>query len=235
MALLGVPEETRKMLESGSTAYMRPLPGAARMYPETDVLPVMVDTKRWEAVEVPELLTEKIKRVSARFVADYKFNPAFATQVASSEYLPRIERAIGEGINADLAASTIVRVATGLRREGTDIEKLFGQDTDLKILHAVRDGKMAKEAIRDVFLSVASGTTLEAAIAKLAPAVSREELEGIVRKVLADRADFIAQKQKAALGPLMGVVMAGVRGSVDGKVVSEILKKELDALLAKGK
>ena len=35
-----VPEETRKMLESGSTAYMRPLPGAERMYPETDVLPV---------------------------------------------------------------------------------------------------------------------------------------------------------------------------------------------------
>jgi len=27
----------------------------------------------------------------------------------------------------------------------------------------------------------------------------------------------------------MGVVMAEVRGSVDGKVVSEILKKEIDA------
>ncbi|MDD1718687.1 MAG: Glu-tRNA(Gln) amidotransferase subunit GatE, partial [Methanoregulaceae archaeon] len=38
-ALEGVPEETRRMLEGGSTAYMRPLPGAARMYPETDVLP----------------------------------------------------------------------------------------------------------------------------------------------------------------------------------------------------
>ena len=43
MALSGVPEETRKMLEGGSTAYMRPLPGAARMYPETDVLPVIVE------------------------------------------------------------------------------------------------------------------------------------------------------------------------------------------------
>ncbi|OPY37899.1 MAG: Glutamyl-tRNA(Gln) amidotransferase subunit E [Methanoregula sp. PtaU1.Bin051] len=234
MALSGVPEETRKMLEGGSTAYMRPLPGAARMYPETDVLPVLIDEKRWNAVAVPELLTEKVKRVSARFVADYRFNPAFATQVASSEYLPRIERAIHEGINPDLAASTIVRVATELRREGTDIENLFAVDTDLKILHAVKDGKMAKEAIKDVFLSVASGTTLDDAIAKLAPAVSREELERIVRKILAERADFVQQKQKAALGPLMGVVMAEVRGSVDGKVVSEILRKELDKVLAKG-
>lgn len=232
MALAGVPEETRKMLESGSTAYMRPLPGAARMYPETDVLPVIVDVKRWEAVEIPELLTEKIKRVSERFVADYKFNPAFAAQVASSEYLPRIERAIHEGINPDLAASTIVRVATELRREGTDIENLFGKDIDLKVLHAVREGKMAKEAIKDVFVSIASGVSLDDAIKKLAPAVSREDLERIVRKILADRAEFVNVKQKAALGPLMGVVMDEVRGSVDGKVVSEILRQELDRMLS---
>ncbi len=235
MALIGVPEETRKMLPSGSTAYMRPLPGAARMYPETDVLPLRIDEERWNAIVVPELLTGKIKRIAARFVADYQFNAAFATQVASSEHLPRIERAIAEGINPDLAAATIIRTATELRREGTDTGKLFAEDIDLNVLHAVTDGKMAKEAIKDVFLSVASGATLDEAIRKLAPAVSRTELEAIVRKILAERADFIAQKQKAALGPLMGVVMAEVRGSVDGKVVSEILRKELDAVLAKKK
>src|SRR5208337_2456421 len=57
-----VPEETRKMLEEGSTAYMRPLPGAERMYPETDVLPVRIDECRWHAVTVPELLTVKAER-----------------------------------------------------------------------------------------------------------------------------------------------------------------------------
>jgi len=235
MALTGVPEETRKMLPSGSTAYMRPLPGAARMYPETDVLPVRVDEVRWNAIVVPELLTEKIKRVAARFVADYHFNTAFAAQVAASEHLPRIERAVAEGINPDLAAATIVRIATELRREGTDIDRLFAKDTDLSVLHAVTDGRMAKEAIKDVFLSVSSGVTLDDAIKKLAPAVSRTELEAIVRKILAERAEFVQQKQKGALGPLMGVVMAEVRGSVDGKVVSEILRKELDAVLGKKK
>jgi len=235
MALTGVPEETRKMLEGGSTAYMRPLPGAARMYPETDVIPVLIDEQRWNAVTVPELLTVKIQRIAAKFVADYGFNAAFATQVASSEHLPRIERAIADGINPDLAASTIVRVATELRREGIDIERLFSQNTDLSVLRAVTDGKMAKEAIRDVFASVASGISLEDAIKKLAPAVSRADLETIVRKILAERAEFVAQKQKAALGPLMGVVMAEVRGSVDGKVVSEILKKELEKVLTKAK
>ena len=57
-----VPEETRKMLEEGSTAYMRPLPGAERMYPETDVLPVRIDNVRWNGVAVPELLTVRAER-----------------------------------------------------------------------------------------------------------------------------------------------------------------------------
>jgi glutamyl-tRNA(Gln) amidotransferase subunit E len=70
------------------------------------------------------------------------------------------------------------------------------------------------------------------AIQKVAPAVSYEELESIIQKIVADRSDFVAQKGMNALGPLMGVVMAEVRGSVDGKMVSEILKKEINATLA---
>jgi glutamyl-tRNA(Gln) amidotransferase subunit E len=96
----------------------------------------------------------------------------------------------------------------------------------------VKNGKMAKEAIKDVFLSVASGTTLDDAISKLAPEVSRDHLESIIRKIVTDRTDFVAQKGKSALGPLMGVVMAEVRGSVDGKVVSELLKREIERILA---
>jgi len=62
--------------------------------------------------------------------------------------------------------------------------------------------------------------------------VSYEELESIIQKIVADRSDFVAQKGMNALGPLMGVVMADVRGSVDGKMVSEILKREINATLA---
>ena len=63
-------------------------------------------------------------------------------------------------------------------------------------------------------------------------AVSRQDLESIIHKIIEDRSDFVLQKGQAALGPLMGVVMSEVRGSVDGKIVSEILKKEIAATLA---
>ena len=221
-----VPEETRKMLESGSTAYMRPLPGAARMYPETDVLPVLIDDARWNAVVIPELLTAKAER----FVAAYEIERNYALQLAASERLPLFERAVKEGIKPKLAVFTILSTTTELRREGVNIGKITDQ-VYLDTWHAVDSGKAAREAIPEIFRSVAGGSTFSEALQKLAPAVSREELEIIVRKILAERADFVAEKRMAAMGPLMGVVMAEVRGSVDGKIVSEILKREINAAI----
>ncbi|MCK9592228.1 MAG: Glu-tRNA(Gln) amidotransferase subunit GatE [Methanoregula sp.] len=222
-----VPEETRKMLENGSTAYMRPLPGAARMYPETDVLPVLIDDARWEAITIPELLTKKAER----FVQAFGIEKNYALQLASSEKLPLFDQLVQEGIKPKLAAFTILSTITELRRDGVDIRKISDQ-TYLDTLHAVDKGRAAKEAIPEIFRNVAAGSTFAEALEKLAPSVSRADLEIIVKKIITDREDFVLQKGKAALGPLMGVVMAEVRGSVDGKIVSEILKKEISAALA---
>jgi len=219
-----VPEETRKMLESGSTAYMRPLPGAARMYPETDVLPVLIDDARWEAVAIPELISAK----ADRFVAAYGIERNYALQLAASDKLPLFEQAVAEGIKPKLAVFTILSTATELRRDGVDIAEIPDQ-AYLDTWHAVDSGKAAREAIPEIFRSIAEGSTFAEALGKLAPAVSREELEKIVKTIIAGRADFVQQKGMAALGPLMGVVMAEVRGSVDGRIVSELLKQEIAA------
>ncbi len=222
-----VPEETRKMLEEGSTAYMRPLPGAARMYPETDVFPVRIDDAWWESVTTPELLTQKAER----FAQNFGIERNYALQLASSEKLSLFEHAVQEGIKPKLAVFTILSTTTELRREGVDIRKISDQDF-LDTWHAVERGVAAKEAIPEILRSIAAGGTFAEALEKLAPSVSQADLERIVRKIIAERADFIQQKGNAALGPLMGIVMAEVRGSVDGKIVSEILSKEIHAVLA---
>ena len=97
LALEGIPEETRKMLEEGSTAYMRPLPGAARMYPETDVFPVAITGALWDAVGVPELLSD----LAVRFETEYGLDAALAHQVAYSENLPLFRAAVDPRDKAD--------------------------------------------------------------------------------------------------------------------------------------
>jgi len=222
-----VPEETRKMTEGGSSAYMRPLPGAARMYPETDVIPVLINEAMWRSIAVPELLSEK----AARYAEKYGIDPAYASQLVSSEKLQVFDQAIGEGIKPKLAAFTILSTTTELRRDGVDMNSV--RDCDLLgIWHAVENGRAAKEAIPDILRAIASGMSLDAALSRLVPAVSAEELGSIIRKIVAARRSFIEEKGKTALGPLMGIVMEEVRGSVDGRIVSGILKKEIDAALA---
>jgi glutamyl-tRNA(Gln) amidotransferase subunit E len=216
------------MLETGSTSYMRPLPGAARMYPETDVLPVTVDNERWERLEIPELLTEK----AGRYAKEYGIDAAYAAKLVSSEKIGLFEQSVKEGIKPKLSAFTLLSTIIDLRRDGVDVGSIR-DEAYLAVWHAIEDGKAAKEAIPDLLRAIASGKDIAGALASVAPAVSLTELETIVRKILDERADFVAQKGMAALGPLMGVVMGEVRGSVDGKVVSEVLRKEIGARAGK--
>jgi glutamyl-tRNA(Gln) amidotransferase subunit E len=223
-----VPEETRKMLEGGSTAYMRPLPGAARMYPETDVLPVTIDTAMWNWIAIPKLLTERVKQ----FTAELGLDETLARQMAFSERLAVFEQAVREGIKPALAARTLLATLKELQRDGTDISGI-SDDAIIRVLKAVESGQAAKEAVPDLLKMVAEGSSVDAAIEQRAPSMTRNDLEAMVRKILVERRDFVEQKGMAALGPLMGVVMDGVRGSIDGKLVSEVLKAELARMVLK--
>jgi len=226
-ALKGVPEETRKMLYEGSTAYMRPLPGAARMYPETDVVPVPISADWFASLPLPELLTAKRER----FIREYRLDPALATQLMSSEQVFFFEKMVADGISPGLAARTLLSTIKELSRAGTDIQELRDEDI-VAVLKAVERGEAAKEAIPAILGMIASGASVPDALRHCAPVMSRDALRDIVREIVNERKDFIAKRGSSSLGPLMGVVMAAVRGSVDGKLVSEVLRQEITALLS---
>jgi glutamyl-tRNA(Gln) amidotransferase subunit E len=225
MALEGVPEETRRMLEDGSTAYMRPLPGAARMYPETDIFPLTVERAFWEGIAVPELLTEK----AGRFARELGLEPAMAHQAATSENLPVFEAAIREGMKPTLAFRVIITAPVELARRGVPVGKVRPADY-LGLLAAIDGGRAAKEAVPDLLTALAGGMTLDGAIASLVTPVTGEDLTRIIRRIIEERKDFVARRKRAALGPLMGLVMEEVRGKVDGRLVSEALRRELERL-----
>ncbi|MBP1929909.1 glutamyl-tRNA(Gln) amidotransferase subunit E [Methanolinea mesophila] len=228
LALEGVPEETRKMLEGGSTAYMRPLPGAARMYPETDVLPVRIGTEDWDAVTVPELLTIRAER----FVTEFGMDPGIARQVAYSEYLPLFQAALDHGIPPSLAHRTIFATAKEVGKEtGKDTSGLLDPAVLIPVLEATQNGTIAKEAIPQVFMLELEGVPVNEAIARSKPSVSTSDIEEIVSKIVNERKDFVKSKGMASLGPLMGVVMEELRGAADGKVIAGVLKKEIQAAL----
>ena len=236
-AMEGIPEETRKALPDGNTAYMRPLPGAARMYPETDVPQIEISQEYFDSIETPELLTERAKR----FVSENGLNKELAEKIAYSKHLPLFEDLIeiyrkDANVNSTLIARTLVGIVPEIRRNGVETENLT--DEHFKGLFvAISNQEIAKEAIQDLLSALAKEPELSTpeAISKLGlSAFDPEEVETFIKKTVMERGDFIKEKGPAALGPLMGIVMKEYRGMVDGKILSQMLKKELDSFINQG-
>ena len=63
--------------------------------------------------------------------------------------------------------------------------------------------------------------------------MSEEELQQQINKLIEEKKDFIKQRGRAALGPLMGVIMKNYRGSVDGKLVSTLIARGIEEIIEK--
>jgi glutamyl-tRNA(Gln) amidotransferase subunit E len=233
----GIPEETRRALPDGNTSYMRPLPGAARMYPETDVPQIEISQEYFDSIEIPELLTERAKR----FISENDLNKELAEKIAYSRYLSLFESLLESykndaNVNSTLIARTLVGIVPEIRRNGAETENLTDEHFE-GLFAAISNQEIAKEATQDLLTALAKDpglSTLEA-ISKLGlSAFDPEEVEKFIKKTVRERGDFIKEKGPAALGPLMGIVMKEYRGMVDGKILSQMLKKEMDNFINQG-
>jgi glutamyl-tRNA(Gln) amidotransferase subunit E len=221
-ALEGVPEETRGANDDATTRYLRPLPGAARMYPETDVPPVEPDL---EDVETPELLTEKVDR----YQVEYDLDEGLAEQVAYGEYMPLFERVVEDGVDPTLAAGTLESTLTELRRDDVAVGNLT--ETHLAgSLVAVSDGDLPQEGLDDLLRALAADPALS-----VEEAIEREDLGGVsegevreaVVEVVERNADQVEREGMGAFSGLMGECMGALRGKADGDLVSSVLREEI--------
>jgi len=221
-AIDGVPEETRDANDDATTRYLRPLPGAARMYPETDVPPVEPDLGE---VETPELLTEKVDR----YTEEYGLDPGLAEQVAYGEYMPLFERLVGDGVGPTLAARTLEGTLTELRRDGVDVDRLSEtQITDTIV--AVAEGTVPQEGLTDLLSALADDpvSSVETAIEREGlGGVDEDEVRETVVSIVERNHDQVAQQGMGAFSALMGECMGALRGKADGEVVSEVLREEI--------
>ena len=221
-AIEGVPEETRDATDEGTTRYLRPLPGAARMYPETDVPPVEPDPSE---IDEPELLTEKVDRYQAEFGLD----SGLAEQVAYGRRMPLFEEAVDHGIDPTFAASVLESTVTELRRDDVPVENIADAHF-LAVFDLVADGELAKEGVNDVLTVLAEqpDLTAEDAIEEAGlGGVDDEEVREIIAGVVERNADQVAEEGMGAFSGLMGECMAKLRGKADGDTVSDVLREEI--------
>jgi glutamyl-tRNA(Gln) amidotransferase subunit E len=228
---LGVPKEVRKALPDGGTGYMRPLPGAARMYPETDVVPIVItrgylDKLKETLPTDPDKIINKLVKtgISENLAREIFLSGKTDLYLDSLDY-----------ISSTLAASTLIETTQYLKREKVNVDKIKDQKY-LEMFNAISRNKVAKEVIPDILIELSTNPNLsiDKIIKKLRlQSMGEARLEEIIDTIIDNKRDYIRGQGDRAIGGLMGLVMREVKGKVDGKLVSELLKKKLRIALKK--
>lgn len=182
-----IPKETRKANPDGTSSYMRPLAGKARLYPETDIPPVRITKSLLESVAkgsgggLEEKKTNLIKLIG---------NSDMAGRILRSRNLKLFEKLVESGAEPMLAASTLEDTLTMLRREGIE-----PKEPEIAALFAsYSKGEFVKAAIPEILRETAKGKTIEEALGeKQLRRITGKELEKIVKGAKGDMASIMAQ------------------------------------------
>lgn len=227
-ALKGVPEETRAANPDGTTRYMRPRPGAARMYPETDVPPVRISEDYIDRLRarLPEFPEEKVRRL----MRDYGINEKLARQLLDTECDDLFETIVKEtGITSTFVASMLTETFKALKREGVNINAL----TDEQIIGTFRlvaQEKTSKEAVPEIikWLSKHEGAKPMDALRELGlTMITEDELRKVVDTYIERNMNVVLERGIGALNILMGIIMRDFRGRAKPEAVNKILREKI--------
>ena len=227
-ALQGVPAETRAANPDGTTRYMRPRPGAARMYPETDIPPIQVTGEHLKEISsrLPELPGQKLERIAK----EYGLNQKLARQILDSEHGELFETIVKESnVSPTMVAVFLTETLKALKRDAVQVD-VVSTDHMRKIFELIGSGNLMKESLSDVivWLSRNEGKSVQEAIGGLGlKTISTDELETMIEKVVADNRKLIQERGEASFGVLMGIIMKDLRGKIDPSQASKMLREKL--------
>jgi glutamyl-tRNA(Gln) amidotransferase subunit E len=230
-ALTKVPEETRAARPDGTTRYMRPRPGAARMYPETDIPPIQILKEYVHSLQqnLPELPKEKMHRLTE----NYHLNPKVAKQILDSKYIQLFEEIIKTcEVNPTFVAVTLTETLKALRRDGTEIENVTNEQLK-ELFSQISAGKITKEVTSDIilWLSRNKGSRVTDAIDALnLKTLEEDELQNILEETISENRETLIEHKEKAFNILMGMLMKQLRGRIDAKRLSELVREEIKKL-----
>jgi glutamyl-tRNA(Gln) amidotransferase subunit E len=224
-----VPPETRTAKDDGTTRYMRPRPGAARMYPETDIPPQEITDDLIAKIKanLPESADTKL----ARLTKQYGLNEKLAKQLVDSEYGSLFEVVVKEScVTGSTVAAFLTETVKALKREGAELNNVSDEQIR-NIFRAISEETLAKEALSDIFrwLSRNENKTIQNGIDALGLKMFTDvDLAPIIDRVIAANKQQIDKLGKNAFGMIMGATMKEVRGKANPDLVSKLLKERLN-------
>jgi glutamyl-tRNA(Gln) amidotransferase subunit E len=227
----GVPAETRAATPAGETVFLRPRPGASRMYPETDIPPVLVSAQELENAKknIPKSWDETISDLQKK----YGLNTQLAEQIFDSDYMDLFESICADSQNPNFVASVLCSTITNLQRKGLDAT-LLKQEHIARVFELLAENKITKESIEMIFESIMSAKIASPdEFVQSSSTLDDKELERFLDALIADNAQTIKEQGLRSTGMLMGLAMKSLRGKVSGEKLSKLLESRVAKILEK--
>ncbi len=233
-AKLGVTPDTRLATLTGETVFLRPRPGASRMYPETDIPPIIITQDDLDEAKksIPKSWDESIAELKEK----YNLNPQLAMQIFDSQYLDLFEKIVEKtNITPTYIASILCSTVTSLERGGLDSRLLKDEELE-KIFELLSQQKISKESIEIILENIMSGkssTAYEAIEKTKLKTMQEDEVIKILDRIVTSNMTLVEKQKERAIGPLMGVAMRELRGKASGENVNRILLEKIKQVLEK--
>ncbi|MEA3430768.1 MAG: Glu-tRNA(Gln) amidotransferase subunit GatE [Nanoarchaeota archaeon] len=207
--LQGIPMEVRKPNSDSTSSYMRPIPGAARMYPETDIKTIKPDTSN---IYIPELITDK----SLRFERKLGLGKDLADLIAKSPKVNVFEDFVKKFKTikpAFIAELMIPKIKELQRKHNIEHISISEEEFEAILLHLSKS-RISKESVDEILLKFANAEHVEFNDYKL---LSDLELKTVLK-------DIVTKNKGKKFNVVIGKAMGQLRGKAEGKKIAEFLK-----------
>ena len=220
--------ETRAATPTNETIFLRPRPGASRMYPETDIPTIRVSNIELDNASsmIPKSWDATISHIQNK----YKINQQLSEQIFDSEYFDLFEKICNnDKTSPNFVASVLCSTITSLQRNNFDASLLKDKEI-FDVFDLLNENKISKESIEIIFKQIMSGKAISVSEAIQNASIknlTEEELSKILDKIIEDNLDKIKQDGMRSISSLMGLAMKQVRGQVSGNLVNNLLSEKI--------
>ncbi|MCK5043398.1 Glu-tRNA(Gln) amidotransferase subunit GatE [Candidatus Pacearchaeota archaeon] len=209
--------EVRNSLPDGGSKFLRPMPGAARMYPETD-LPLLKISRNLinEAKrDLPKLRSEIEKELMHKGL-----NQEMIRLLLKRNKINEFRELLDIFDNSLLIGKILLMFPKEIARRANlsldKVEEILGKDVLIFVMESLKNKKISKEQVKQVLIRIVEGKKLEDAI--MFEKEDSNIIEEKIRKIMKEKPGL---SEKA----YMGLVMKEYASRINGRTAMEIIKK----------
>lgn len=224
-ATIGIPSETRQALRDGTNGFERILPGADRMYPDTDLPPKKITPER--IAKIRESLPVPIWEREAKYRSIGVPNEHIE-KLAMSPFAKMFEKAIDDlKIDLRFASRVLIEFPARLKKEHLPIKQITPEIFN-SLFTLLSEGKIVKSCLYFILReSLVSGKPVEEIVQPLS---KPEEIKEVVIRSIEKLKTLNIRKPERTNTILMGMIMDQLRFRASGSEVEKVMNEILGGM-----